>query len=144
MAKASVHMWDQFIPHDNVRDIMNDSGLAQIGDAIVNLCYSLAKSLATGRLTGEKVRDSVLARAIRATTLYHHIGRRTDAGTAGDAYEALVGFLWLKGETTIDEMVGLLTKDLLIDTSTSRKREGEIAAVAFQRLLETLEERLPS
>ncbi|MHA1772337.1 MAG: ribonuclease III family protein [Candidatus Thorarchaeota archaeon] len=136
-------MWDRFIPHDNVRDIMNDTGLAQIGDALVNFCYSLAKSLATGKLSGEKVRDSILARAIRATDLYHLIGKRTDAGGAGDAYEALIGFLWLKGETTVEEIVQKLVAELPLENSTSRKKETEIAAYAFQKLLETLSDRLP-
>ena len=35
-------MWETFVQHESVEAIMNDKGLAKIGDGIVNLCYSLA------------------------------------------------------------------------------------------------------
>lgn len=122
---------------------MQDKGLAKIGDGIVNLCYSLAKSLVIQSATGEKVRDSVLARAIRSTSLYQHMGRRTDIGRAADAYEAIMAFLWLKGVMTIEVAVTTLVPLLEIDSTTSRTREGEIAARAFQALLEENQDHLP-
>jgi hypothetical protein len=115
---------------------MNDKGLAKVGDNLVNFVYSLAKSVVLGHTTGEKVRDSVLARAIRATDFYKHLSRRTDAGRAADAYEAIMAYLWMTGRLTIQEAVESLTKTLCIDSKTSRKKEGEIAATSFQQLLE--------
>jgi hypothetical protein len=122
---------------------MHDKGLAKLGDGLVNFCYSLAKSLVLGEATGEKVRDSVLARAIRATSIYHHMKRRTDAGRAGDAYEAIMAYLWMSEKITISDMVDALSKSLDITSTTSRKREGEIAAEAFQKFLESNIEHLP-
>ena len=136
-------MWNILIQHETIASIMQDKGLAKIGDGIVNLCYSLAKSLVIGSATGEKVRDSVLARAIRSTSLYQHMGRRTDIGRAADAYEAIMAFLWLKGMMTIEVAVTTLVPLLEIDTTTSRTREGEIAAHAFQVLLEENQDHLP-
>ena len=136
-------MWNALIQHESIDSIMQDRGLAKIGDGIVNLCYSLAKSLAIGGATGEKVRDSVLARAIRSTSLYQHMGRRTDIGRAADAYEAIMAFLWLKGTITIEAVVTTLVPLLEIDATTSRTREGEIAARAFQALLEENQDYLP-
>jgi hypothetical protein len=136
-------MWNALIQHETIDSIMQDKGLAKIGDGIVNLCYSLAKSLVFGSATGEKVRDSVLARAIRSTALYQHMGRRTDIGRAADAYEAIMAFLWLKGMMTIEDAVTTLVPLLGIDTTTSRTREGEVAARAFQALLEENQEHLP-
>ena len=72
-------MWEPFVHHESIESIMNDKGLAKVGDNLVNFVYSLAKSVVLGHTTGEKVRDSVLARAIRATNVYNHISRRTDA-----------------------------------------------------------------
>jgi hypothetical protein len=115
---------------------MKDTGLAQIGDNLVNLCYSLAKSVVLGHSCGEKVRDSVLARAIRSSTVYSEIGRRTDAGTAGDAYEAIVAYAWLKGDVTIETLVGHIIQHLQIDKSTSRKQEDVIASKALESLIE--------
>ena len=136
-------MWNALIQHETIDSIMQDKGLAKIGDGIVNLCYSLAKSLVIQSATGEKVRDSVLARAIRSTSLYQHMGRRTDIGRAADAYEAIMAFLWLKGIMTIEVAVTTLVPLLEIDTTTSRMREGEIAARAFQALLEENQDHLP-
>ena len=136
-------MWDTFVQHKSVEEIVNDKGLAKVGDGIVNLCYSLAKSQVLGHATGDKVRDSVLARAIRSTEVYRHISRRTDSGRAADAYEAIIAYLWMKGLVTIQGIVDNLVPTLQIDSKTSRKREGEIAALSFQNLLEQYVESLP-
>ncbi|MFW9793055.1 MAG: ribonuclease III family protein [Candidatus Thorarchaeota archaeon] len=122
---------------------MNDKGLAKVGDNLVNFIYSLAKSMALGKATGEKVRDSILAKAIRATDAYNYISRRTDAGRAADAYEAIIAYLWMTGKLSIQGAVESLTKTLHIDSKTSRKKEGELAALSFQHLLEQYIESLP-
>jgi hypothetical protein len=136
-------MWDTFVQHRSVEEIVNDKGLAKVGDGIVNLCYSLAKSQVLGHATGDKVRDSVLARAIRATVVYRHISRRTDSGRAADAYEAIIAYLWMKGIITIQGVVDSLVETLHINSKTSRKTEGEIAAQSFQNLLEQYVDSLP-
>lgn len=136
-------MWDSFVQHDNIESIMKDKGLAQIGDNLVNFFYSLAKSVATSVASGEKVRDSVLAKAIRATSVYHHMGRRTDAGRAADAYEAIIAYLWMKDKLDIKDVVRFLTDRLDIDSTTNRKREAEISSEAFRLLLESISDRLP-
>ncbi len=122
---------------------MKDKGLAQIGDNLVNFFYSLAKSVATSVASGEKVRDSVLAKAIRATSVYHHMGRRTDPGRAADAYEAIIAYLWMKDKLDIKDVVRFLTDRLDIDSTTNRKKEAEISSEAFRLLLESISDRLP-
>ncbi|MHA2077960.1 MAG: ribonuclease III family protein [Candidatus Thorarchaeota archaeon] len=129
-------MWEPFVRHDSVESITKDKGLAKVGDNLVNFVYSLAKSIVLGHTTGEKVRDSVLARAIRATDVYSHISRRTDAGKAADAYEAIMAYLWMTGKLSIQEAVQSLSETLQIDSKTNRKKEGEQAALSFQYLLE--------
>jgi hypothetical protein len=136
-------MWEIFVQHESVEEIMNDKGLAKVGDGIVNLCYSLAKSRVLGHATGDKVRDSVLARAIRATEVYRHISRRTDPGRAADAYESIMAYLWMTGKITIQDTVDTLAQTLHIDSQTNRKKEGEIAALAFQHFLEQHIDSLP-
>ncbi|MFW9805750.1 MAG: ribonuclease III family protein [Candidatus Thorarchaeota archaeon] len=136
-------MWDDFVQHETIEEIVNDKGLAKVGDGIVNLCYSLAKSRVLGYATGAKVRDSVLARAIRATEVYRHISRRTDIGKAADAYEAIIAYLWMKDRISVQSMVDVLTQNLNLDSKTNRKREGEIAALSFQHFLEQHIDSLP-
>ncbi len=129
-------MWESFVNHESLESIMNDKGLAKVGDNLVNFVYSLAKSIVLGHTTGEKVRDSVLARAIRATDVYSRISRRTDAGRAADAYEAIMAYLWMTGKLSIQEAVQSISETLQIDSKTNRKKEGELAALSFQYLLE--------
>ena len=136
-------MWESFVHHKSLESIMNDKGLAKVGDNLVNFIYSLAKSVVLGQTTGEKVRDSVLARAIRATEFYNHFSRRADAGRAADAYEALMAYLWMSGRLTIPEAVESLTKTLNIDSKTNRKKEGEVAAISFQKLIEKYADKIP-
>ena len=140
---VTLHMWESFVQHETVEEIMNDKGLAKIGDGLVNLCYSLAKSQVLGYTTGDKVRDSVLARAIRATDVYRYISRRTDSGRAADAYEAIIAYLWMKGSITVQGMVDTLVQTLHLDSKTNRKKEGEIAALSFQMFLEKHVDLLP-
>ncbi len=122
---------------------MNDKGLAKLGDGLVNLCYSLAKSLVLGEATGEKVRDSVLAKAIREHRVYEHIGRRTDAGEAADAYEALMAYIWLTGRVRHQDLVQILKEKLEIEPGMSRRLEAELATLAFIHLLDGVNEYLP-
>jgi hypothetical protein len=136
-------MWDELVKHTSVDAIMRDKGLARIGDGLVNLCYSLAKSVVLGSATGEKVRDAVLALALRSTPIYRHIGRRTDAGDAADAYEAILAYIWMTGGVSIDDIVKSIVETLDIDKKTNRKQEAKIAAKAFQVLLERYSENLP-
>lgn len=136
-------MWGFLKEYPDTKAIMRNKGLAKLGDSLVNLCYSLAKSEVLMGPTGEKVRDSVLARAIRDTPVYTHIGRRTDSGAAADAYEAIMAYLWLTGNLTIESMVSSLVRELDIDSDTNRKQEGEIASEAFRKLLLDVMTRLP-
>ncbi|KXH76494.1 MAG: hypothetical protein AM326_02615 [Candidatus Thorarchaeota archaeon SMTZ-45] len=136
-------MWEAFVQHESVEEIMNDKGLAKVGDGIVNLCYSLAKSKVLGHATGDKVQDSILARAIRATEIYRHMTHRTDVGKAADAYEAIIAYLWMRGNITVQGTVDALIQTLHIDSKTSRKKEGEIAALSFQQFLEQHTHSLP-
>ena len=131
-------LWSRFIQHESLEELLNDKNLAKTGDAIVNLCYSLAKSLVFGKAVGEKVRDDVLANAIRALPLYKHMNRKTDRGIAADAYEAIIAYLWMSQKVTIDSIVDFLVKHLSIDADTSRKKEAQIASEAFGTLLESL------
>jgi len=136
--------WDRLTEHKNIRDIVNDKGLAKLGDSLVNLCYSLAKSMVLGDVTGEKVQDRVLARSIRAVPLYTQIGHKTDIGRAADAYEAIFAWLWLKRRVSIEAAVDIIVKALPIGPETGRKEEGQVASHAFQVLLEQTASQLPS
>jgi hypothetical protein len=71
------------------------------------------------------------------------MGRRTDAGRAADAYEALMAYFWLSGKLSIQSIVDSLVSTLHIDVHTSRKEEGNLSVVSFQLLLEQNIDLLP-
>jgi hypothetical protein len=135
--------WECLGSHATVHDIMNDAGLAKLGDSLVNLCFSLAKSIVIGCPTGEKVKDSVLARAIRTSPVYAEIGHRTDSGGAADAYEAIMAWLWLSRKITVESVVDSLAKGLSVQPARSPKRDDESAVLAFKDLLEQVTNHLP-
>ncbi|NWF94884.1 MAG: hypothetical protein HXY34_01945 [Candidatus Thorarchaeota archaeon] len=137
-------MWDLLIQQSSLKEILNDSGLAQIGDNLLNLCFSLAKSAVAGRALGEKVSDTVLAKSIRGSSVYHCIGRRSDTGRAGDAYEALAAYLWLSRRTSTDQIVAVLSQNLETVPQSSRRRQQEAAVHAFRQLLVFLIDALPA
>ncbi|MFX0106933.1 MAG: ribonuclease III family protein [Candidatus Hodarchaeota archaeon] len=136
-------MWQFFHNHQSVDAILRDKGLAKVGDGLVNLCYSLAKSQVLGKATGEKVRDRVLANAIRETSIGKLFRRRTDPGTAADGYEAILAYLWLNNHVTIESAVALLVENLEKESLSSIKDEKKTATLAFQILLQHLIELLP-
>ncbi|MBD3405540.1 MAG: hypothetical protein GF411_05315 [Candidatus Lokiarchaeota archaeon] len=136
-------IWDSLVLHNHMSQIVSDQGLAQIGDGVVNLCYSLAKSVVLGHATGEKVQDRILANAIRSTNFYSYISGRTDAGRAADAYEALIAYLWMKNKITIAFIVDSLVPHLPLTMDVSRKEERRIASHAFTVFLEKVSTLFP-
>ncbi len=137
-------MWAAFVQHESIDEIMRDRGLAKTGDALVNLCYSLAKTLVLGFPVGEKVRDRVLARAIRNSPLAAHLRHRSDPGDAADSFEAIVAYLWMSGKETIESIVSHLAANLQLSPGMSRKLEAEMAVNAFRLFLEDALHSLPS
>ncbi|TXT56908.1 MAG: hypothetical protein BAJATHORv1_20506 [Candidatus Thorarchaeota archaeon] len=135
--------WDSLVLHEHMSQIVSDQGLAQIGDGVVNLCYSLAKSVVLTSATGEKVQDRVLANAMRSSNLYAFISGRTDAGRAADAYEAIIAYLWMTNRITIPVLVDILVENLPLTFDMSRKDERRIASEAFTILLQQVSTLFP-
>ena len=108
---------------------MMDHGLASLGDAYVNLLYSLYLSRRGGRPLGSKVSSSVLAGALRKAGLRRLLPSRTDRHKQADAAEALVVYAWILGLISTEEAVSTL--------------EGEeTLEEAFASLLKVIRERL--
>jgi hypothetical protein len=96
--------------HNNLTQILIDHGLAALGDAYVNLVYSLALSQRNGKPTGEKVKGTILAEALRKATLRQYLPSKMDSHAMADAAEALMVYVWLNGQITIAETTQILEK----------------------------------
>ena len=131
--------------------IGTDKGLAKIGDGIVNLSYSLAKSIyltqnsknKNANRTGMKVSKNVLAEALKTANMKGFAKNRADAHDMADTVEALVAYVYLDKLMSIDDITNHLLKGLS-GNLLNRQEEIESARKAFTNLLIKLKQYLPS
>ena len=114
----------------NLSAILTDTGLAQLGDSLLNFAYSVALTEKLGRPTGTKVSDKTLAEAAVKAGLRKHLPRRIGRGEVANSIEALLGFIWLEKKMTLDEILG----GLRTDTISPVQNFAELAVLALARL----------
>ena len=130
--------------------IGTDKGLAKIGDGIVNLAYSIAKSIyltnnsVSNKIsrTGQKVSKQILSNALKNADMKNFARSRADAHDLADTVEAIVAYVWLNEDITLTDIIDYLVKELEGDLN-SRATEISSATVAFTKLLIHLKEFLP-
>jgi len=110
-------------------EILTDHRLASLGDAYINLVYSLAISNRKGEPTGAKVKGTLLAGAIKKSGLREFLPSRITRHIIADAAEALVVYAWLNNYITLEESVKIIAK-------TDDPTEG------FSQLLVKIKERI--
>ncbi|MBY9004668.1 MAG: hypothetical protein KGD73_11890 [Candidatus Lokiarchaeota archaeon] len=141
---------DDLNQHLSRKTIGTDKGLAKLGDSIINLTYSMAKSIYLTRdnsnnrtiRTGLKVSKKILAEALKNADLKPFAKNRGDAHDMADTVEAIVAYVWLSNKMSLDEIIEVLWKSLSGDISI-RNQEIETATKAFTTLLNTMKIFLP-
>lgn len=132
------------------KGIGTDKGLAKIGDGIVNLTYSMAKSIYLTKnspnnnivRTGTKVSKTILANALKSANLKNFAKTRADAHDLADTAEAIVAYLWLSKKVDIHEIVNFLSSNFSGDFNI-RNEEIKGATEAFTRFFNYIDEFLP-
>jgi len=94
----------------NLTEILTDHKLASLGDAYINLAYSLAVSSKKGEPIGAKVKGTMLAEALKKAGLREHMPSRMTSHRLADAAEALIVYAWLHNHITLKESVAILEK----------------------------------
>ncbi len=130
--------------------IGTDRGLAKLGDGIVNLSYSVAKSIYltknnsnnTISRTGIKVSKRILADAIKNTEMRKFAKNRADSHDLADTVEALVAYVWLSNNITLKEIIDILHGNLA-GNLYDRQEEINNATIAFAELLNNIKKFLP-
>ena len=130
--------------------IGTDKGLAKIGDGIVNLTYSVAKSIFLTKnssnnnvtRTGLKVSKTILSNALKNANMRDFAKNRADAHDIADTAEALVAYVWINNNMTLHEIIDVLTVSLSGDL-LDRKEEITSATEAFTVLLKKMQNFLP-
>ena len=132
------------------KSIATDKGLAKIGDAIVNLAYSVAKSIFLTKnnpnnrsiRTGKKVGKTILEAALKQADMRNFAKNRANAHDLADTVEALVAYAWLADKISIKEIIQILT-DNLAGNLYNRAEEISNATIAFTELLNSIKKFLP-
>ncbi len=119
---------------------INSKGNAKLGDALVNLIYSIAKTLVTTDPTGVKVSDSILAEAYRESLWFKStiLTIKGNKGRVADAIEALVLYFWVHENVSLNDLV-IPIKEKLDEKYLHHPREEHKTAVkSFKNLLNSL------
>ncbi len=103
-------MFDFISQYKNLREVLMDQKLAALGDAYVNLVYSLALSKRKREPTGAKVDNRLLAQALKMVGLRSLLPPRIDRHKQADAAEALIAYAWVRGFMTMEEGVNILER----------------------------------
>jgi hypothetical protein len=130
--------------------IGTDKGLAKIGDGVINLSYSLAKSIFLTQnskshntiRTGVKVSKNILAEALKAANMKGFAKSRADAHDMADTVESLVAFVYLDNSMSMNDITNQLLKHLS-GNLLNRQEEIESARKAFTSLLNNMKQYLP-
>ena len=132
------------------KSIGTDKGLAKIGDGIVNLAYSVSKSIYLTRnnsnkkvlRTGLKVSKKILSNALKNANMKSFAKNRADAHDLANTVEAIVAYVWLSNKMSLKEIIDFLTENF---SGTLQGRIDEInnAIKAFTNLLNYTKKFLP-
>ncbi len=118
--------------YKNLEEVLLDKDLAALGDAYVNLLYSLVVSQKSGHPTGAKVNNRILAEAIKKADLRKLLPRRIDRHVLGNAAEALIVFAWLADTVTFEDSLKILNE---------KNDAVEAFTVLLREILERLDKR---
>ena len=87
---------------------MQDRKLASLGDAYINLVYSLALTESQGQPQGVKVSDRILAEAFKSAGLRNYLGTGVSRKDFANASEAILVDAYRKGLLSLDESVRII------------------------------------
>jgi len=135
----------------NSRKIIGtDKGLAKIGDGVINLSYSVAKSIfltsnSTNNKTirtGLKVNKTILSNALKNANMKNFAKTRGDAHDFADTVEAIIAYIWLSKKMTLAEIINFLENNFEGDFHI-KSQELKSATQAFTKLLIHVNKFLP-
>ena len=118
-----------------LEEILSNSNFAKFGDSLVNFIYNASIFEVTQKLQGVKVWDQCLAIACRNSPLRSFLGGRKNAGELGDAVEAFLGYLYVKNNLVLPDMISYLTRFIRKNSELYYQNEKDLCANAFSYLL---------
>jgi hypothetical protein len=120
------------------RSLINDKGLARLGDSITNLVFSIALSLVLKRPEGGRASDKVLSQALAGAGLRHIAPKRAGSDQLGDIAESLIAFAWLNHMIEIEDAARVVASEFNETDLQDRRTEDQSAIRGFKKLLERI------
>lgn len=120
------------IESDYLSEIMLDRKRASLGDAYVNLAYSLSLTRIQGEPKGVKVSDRILADAFKEAGLRKYLGSRLSRKDFANASEALLMESYERGLLTMEESVNIISQAVNPVSGIA-----DLLKIAVERLIRT-------
>lgn len=135
-------MLDSLLNYSDSREAFLDEDLAKLGDALVNLIYSLARSTARGEPDGAKAPNKVLSDSLNEAGLRDLAPSRVDRHQLGDITEAIIAYAWIQNKIEIKEAAEILSASLSEEDFESRREVLKSTKEGFKNLLIEISERI--
>lgn len=126
----------------SLKEIGCNKNLAKFGDSVVNMVYSLAKSIASGKLDQRKVSRKILSTSLKNAGLKPYAKARSDAHDLADTAEGFIGYMYCAESWSIESMAEILLEKLKNFNLNDFTQENFGAIEAFSHLLLKIKEHL--
>ncbi len=93
-----------------LKRVLVDRDLAQLGDSILNFALSATLTKVSGRPTGRRVKNRLMTPLVDSSPLKRLLPLRTSKRDRANAFEALAGYLWQKKAFKIEELIDVMGK----------------------------------
>ncbi|WXG43008.1 MAG: ribonuclease III family protein [Promethearchaeati archaeon SRVP18_Atabeyarchaeia-1] len=124
------------------RSLVNDKGLARLGDSITNLVLSLAISFVLRRPEGMRASDKVLSLALTEAGFRKIAPKRAGSDQMGDIVESIIASAWLNKIIDIEDAASVVASEFKEDDLRDRKKEEVSAIRGFANLLKRIMQNL--
>jgi hypothetical protein len=118
---------------DKASEVLKDKEAASLGDAYLNLAYSLAQSLREGKPKGLRLDNRVLAEAVKKAGLRSKLPKRLSRREIGGAAEALLAYAAARGMLSTWELIEELAVG---DRESLAEALAKLLSEAYRRLEE--------
>ncbi|MFX0086990.1 MAG: ribonuclease III family protein [Candidatus Hodarchaeota archaeon] len=140
LKKSLIEIFKTSVDDNTLTAFIFNKDNAKLGDGLVNLIYSLAKTVVSGNPTGVKVSDSILSEAYKRS-LWKESNQLTITGNKGrvaDAIEALILYFWVFENLSLIDLVTPIKEHLKPKNLHHPREEHNSAVLSFQNLLNSL------
>lgn len=114
-------------------NIFLDKDYSKLGDSIVNAIGSIVKTQLYNKPMGIKVKDKILAEALKLAGLRTIFPKRLSVGSQGDIVEAIIAYLWLEKKLDIKVAVEIMKHKIEKEFKAVQVRDASFEDFLFAK-----------